>query len=85
MLFLSEALSIANKMEELCYMLGFDSCFSVNREGRGCISTLRSSFHRFVINFSSNHANVEVDDNMSCNWRLIYFYDFIGSGRRRDS
>jgi hypothetical protein len=33
MLFLSEALSIANKMEELCYMLGFDSCFSVNREG----------------------------------------------------
>jgi hypothetical protein len=34
-LFLSEVLSIDNKMEELCYMLGFDYYFSVNLEVRG--------------------------------------------------
>jgi hypothetical protein len=86
-LFLSETLSIANKMEELRYMLGFDSCFSVDREGRGGGIALmwRSSFHCSVINFSSNHVDVEVEDNVNGNWRLTGFYGFPGSGRRRDS
>jgi exonuclease III len=34
-LFLCETLSNSNKIEEFRYVLGFDYCFTVNREGRG--------------------------------------------------
>jgi hypothetical protein len=86
-LFHSETLSYANKMEELRSLLGFDSCFSVNREGRGggLAFMWRSSFHCTVTNFSSNHVDVEVVDNDRGNWRLTGFYGFPGSGRRRES
>ncbi|PNX70083.1 ribonuclease H [Trifolium pratense] len=63
-LFLSETLSNTRRMEELRHLLGFDSCFAVNREGRGggLAFMWRSSFHCSVTNFSSNHVDVEVAD-----------------------
>ncbi|PNX77146.1 endonuclease/exonuclease/phosphatase family protein, partial [Trifolium pratense] len=74
-------------MEELCCMLGYDSCFSVDCEGRGGGLALMwfSSFQCSVTNFSSNHIDIEVMDSGSGNWRLTGFYGFPGSGRRRDS
>ncbi|CAJ2628079.1 unnamed protein product [Trifolium pratense] len=86
-LFLSETISISSRMEELRCMLGFDSFISVDREGRGGGLALmwRSSFHCSVITYSSNHVDVEVEDNMNGNWRFTGFYGFPGSGRRRDS
>ncbi|XP_045822393.1 uncharacterized protein LOC123915300 [Trifolium pratense] len=86
-LFLSETLSNTRRMEELRHLLGFDSCFGVNREGRGggLAFMWRSSFHCSVTNFSSNHVDVEVADAVNGNWRLTGIYGFPGSGRRRDS
>ncbi|PNX81081.1 hypothetical protein L195_g037096, partial [Trifolium pratense] len=86
-LFLSETLSNTRRMEELRHLLGFDSCFAVNREGRGggLAFMWRSSFHCSVTNFSSNHVDVEVADAVNGNWRLTGIYGFPGSGRRRDS
>ncbi|CAJ2632797.1 unnamed protein product [Trifolium pratense] len=74
-------------MEELCCMLGYDSCFSVDCEGRGGGLALMwfSSFQCSVTNFSSNHIDIEVMDSGSGNWRLTGFYGFPGSCRRRDS
>jgi len=34
-LFLSETLDFRNKIEEFRYILGFDNCFAVDRQGRG--------------------------------------------------
>jgi hypothetical protein len=74
-------------MEKLRYLLGYDCCFSVNCTGRsgGLAFMWRNSFHCSITNFSSNHIDVEVEDNINGNWRLTGFYGFPGSSRRRDS
>jgi exonuclease III len=86
-LFLCETLSTAAKLEELRNVLGFDSCFSVNRQGRGGgLSFMwRSSFNCSITSFSANHVDVEVVDNIIGNWRLTGFYGFPDNGRRRES
>ncbi|WJX95852.1 hypothetical protein P8452_77121 [Trifolium repens] len=86
-LFLCETLSTSNKMEEFRCLLGYDSCFSVDCEGHsgGLAFLWRAPFSCSIINFSANHINDEVQDNINGNWRLTGFYGFPGSGRRRDS
>ncbi|CAJ2679442.1 unnamed protein product [Trifolium pratense] len=77
--FLLETLATSNKTDELRYVLGFDSCFTVNREGRGGggIALLwRSSYNCSIVNFSQNHINVQVTDQVNGNWRLTGFYGF---------
>jgi len=35
LLFLTDTLAHRNKIEELCYLLGYDACFHVDRTGGG--------------------------------------------------
>ncbi|CAJ2647159.1 unnamed protein product [Trifolium pratense] len=84
-LFLCETLSNSNKTEEFRYVLGFDYCFTVNREGRGggLVLFWNSSFNCTISSYSQNHIDVEVGDAVSGNWRLTCYYGFPGSGQRR--
>jgi exonuclease III len=84
-LFLSETLCDSNKTEELRYLLCYDFCFIVNREGRGGGLALywNSSFNCSITNYSQNHIGIEVVDTCHGNWRLTGYYGFPGSGRRR--
>jgi hypothetical protein len=84
-LFLCETLCHSNKTEELRYVLGYDCCFTVNREGRGggLAFYWNSTFNCSVINYSQNHIDVEVVDSGHGNWRLTCYYGFPEGGRRR--
>jgi hypothetical protein len=75
-LFLSETLVHSNKTEAFRYMLGFENCFAVNSNGRsgGLALFWRNSFNCKVLNFSSNHINVEVNDPSRGPWQLTGFY-----------
>jgi exonuclease III len=84
-LFLCETLSNSNKIEEFRYVLGFDYCFTVNREGKGGGLALfwNSAFNCSISNYSQNHIDIEVVDASTGNWRLTCYYGFPGSGQRR--
>ncbi|XP_045821956.1 uncharacterized protein LOC123914831 [Trifolium pratense] len=86
-LILYETLVHSNKTEELRYVLGFDSCFTVDREGRG--GGLAVFWHKqsncSISNFSQNHIDMEVVDARRGTWRLTGFYGYPGGSRRRDS
>jgi hypothetical protein len=77
----------ANKIEELKYVLGFDSCFTVDREGRGggVAFLWKNSLKCHIMNYSLNHVDIEVVDELRGNWRITGFYGFPEGGRRRDS
>jgi len=68
-------------------MLGFQNCFAVNSNGRsgGLALFWSNSFNCKVLNFSSNHINVEVNDPSRGPWQFTGFYGFPEGGRRRDS
>jgi len=59
-LFLRETLVFKNKMEEFHYVLGFDYCFAVDRQGRsgGIALFWRNSFNCKILNYSQNHIIV---------------------------
>jgi hypothetical protein len=61
-LFLSETLVHSNKTNEFRHLLGFDNCFSVSSNGRsgGLALFWQNSFNCTILNYSSNHINVEV-------------------------
>jgi len=63
-LFLSETLVHSNKTNDFRYMLSFDNCFSVSSNGRSGGLTLfwQNSFVCTVLDYSTNHINVEVND-----------------------
>jgi hypothetical protein len=77
----------SNKVESLKYMLGFDCCFTVDREGRGGGIAImwNNSLKCHIMNYSLNHIDIEVVDESRGNWRLIGFYGYPEGGRRRDS
>jgi hypothetical protein len=85
LLFLSETLVSRNKTEQLRYLLGFDSCFSVDRSGRGGGLALfwRTSFSCQIVNYSNNHIYVDVTDVVHGLWRLTGYYGYPEGGRRR--
>jgi hypothetical protein len=84
---LYETLVHANKTEELKYVLGFDFCFSVDREGRGGGVALlwRKSLNCNITGYSLNHIDIDINDPVHGNWRLTGFYGFPEGSRRRDS
>ncbi|PNX78270.1 hypothetical protein L195_g034247, partial [Trifolium pratense] len=53
--------------------------------GGGIALLWRSSYNCSIVNFSQNHINVQVTDQVNGNWRLTGFYGFPNGGRRRDS
>lgn len=84
-LFLSETLVRRNKIEVFRYLLGFDSCFSVdctNRSG-GLALFRRTSSNCQLANYSNNHITVEITDSVHGPWRLTGYYGYPEGGRRR--
>jgi len=56
-LFLCETIYISNKIENLKYGLGYDCCFTVNRQGRsgGLVFYWNLNVSCSILNFSQNH------------------------------
>jgi exonuclease III len=65
-IFLSETMAAINKIEELKYILSFDSCFTVDRIGRGggLAFLWKKSVSCNITNYSQNHIDIEVDDSL---------------------
>jgi len=65
-------------------LLGFDSCISVDRTGRGGGLALfwRTSFNCQLIDYSNNHIIVEIVDDVLGTWRLNGYYSYPNGGRR---
>jgi len=84
---LIETLVSGNKISDLCYTIGFDNHFSVDRIGRsGGLAVLwRNSVNCSLINYSQNFINLQIQDPTLGNWRLTAFYGYSDSGRRRES
>jgi len=70
---LCETISTSNKTEELKYGLGFDSCFTVNKQERsgGLVLYWKSSINCSITNYSANHIDNEVTENNKEKWRLL--------------
>ncbi|KEH25772.1 endonuclease/exonuclease/phosphatase family protein [Medicago truncatula] len=85
LLFLRETLVHRKKIEELCYVLGFDSCFSVDRTGRsgGLAFFWRTSLNCQLIDYSNNHITIEIIDYNLGPWKLTGYYGYPNGGRRR--
>jgi hypothetical protein len=84
---LYETLVNANNIEELRYLLRFDFCFAVDREGRGGGVALlwKTSLKCNITKYSGNRKKVEIEDNIRGNWRLNGFYGYPEGHRRKDS
>jgi len=84
LLFLSETLAHRNKIEELRLLLGYDSCFHVDRTGRakGLALFWNNVLNCQLVNFSSNHITVEIANNTTGNWRVTGYYGYPNGGRR---
>jgi len=84
LLFLSETLAPRNKIAELHFLLGYDCCFRVDRTGRGEGLALfwHNSLHCQLVDFSSNHITVEINDIALGTWRLTGYYGYPNGGRR---
>lgn len=84
-LFLSETLVHRNKIEAFRYLLGFDSCFSVDCISRsgGLALFWRTSSNCQLINYSNNHITVEITDSVLGLWRLTGYYGYPNGERRR--
>jgi len=86
-IFLSETMAALNKIEELKYILSFDSCFTVDRicRGEGLAFLWKKSANCIITNYSQNHIDIEVVDPLCGKWRLTGFYGMPESGRRKES
>ena len=86
-LFLSETIVLTNKIEEFKYLLGYDSCFAVDRVGRsgGLAMFWHSTVNCQIVNYSNNHISLDVIDNDLGVWRLTGYYGYPNGGRRRAS
>ena len=67
-----------NKIEEFYYLLDFDNCFVVDREGRGSVLVLfqSKSFKYRLLSYSQNHIVVEVGDISQGGWRFTCYCDY---------
>ncbi|GAU34086.1 hypothetical protein TSUD_255820 [Trifolium subterraneum] len=84
-LFLSETLSKAQKMENIRVMLKYDSCLAVDVDGRsgGLAIMWKESVKCTVLNYSRNFINLVVEDNEKGNWRLTCYYGYPERNRRK--
>jgi hypothetical protein len=86
-LFLSETLSKAQKMENIRVMLKYDYCLSIDVEGRsgGLAIMWKDSVRCRVMNYSRNFINIIVEDEEKGDWRLTCYYGYPERSRRRMS
>lgn len=87
LVFLSETLSVSNKIEELSSRFGFSNFFSVDRQGRGGgIEVMwKQSMKCEVFDSSSNHVDIIATEGSSITWRLTCYYGFPERERRREA
>lgn len=86
-IFLCETLVHTIHIEEIKTLLGFDSCFVVDANGRsgGLAPLQRKPFNCHISNFSPNFINVWIHLDNQPFWRLIGFYGFPSKNQRKDS
>lgn len=86
-IFLFETLSYARSLESIQVALGFDSCLSVDVEGRsGGVAVLsKTSANCRILNYSRNFINLIVEDQVHGEWRLTGYYGYPEQGRRRSA
>ncbi|PNX96867.1 ribonuclease H, partial [Trifolium pratense] len=86
-LFLSETLSKAQVMERVRVNLNFNSCLSVDVEGRsGGLSVMwKDTIKCRVLNYSRNFINLVVEEREEGEWRLTCYYGYPERGRRRQA
>ncbi|XP_058741766.1 uncharacterized protein LOC131614157 [Vicia villosa] len=85
LIFLSETLANARKMETVRVTLKFDSCLAVDVDGRsGGLAVLwRNNIKCRVLNYSQNFVNMMIEDDIRGQWRLTCYYGFPERGRRK--
>jgi exonuclease III len=71
-LFLSETLTTGRRMESIQVMLNYDSCLSIDVEGRsgGLAVMWKTNTKCQVINYSQNFINLMLEDPDTGVWRL---------------
>ncbi|MCH80000.1 hypothetical protein A2U01_0000762, partial [Trifolium medium] len=86
-LFFSETLSKAQVMERVRVNLNFNSCLSVDVEGRsGGLSVMwKDTIKCRVLNYSRNFINLVVEEREEGEWRLTCYYGYPERGRRRQA
>ncbi|KAK2449324.1 hypothetical protein QL285_008530 [Trifolium repens] len=86
-LFLSETLSKSQAMERIRVSLKFNSCLSIDVEGRsGGLSVMwRDTIKCRVMNYSRHFINLVVEDKEGAEWRLTCYYGYPERGRRRQA
>jgi exonuclease III len=86
-LFLSETLSKAQTMEKIRVKLNFNSCLSIDVEGRsGGLSVMwRDTIKCTVVNYSRNFINLIVKEKEEEEWRLTCYYGYPERDRRRQA
>ncbi|XP_058758626.1 uncharacterized protein LOC131631872 [Vicia villosa] len=84
-IFLSETLANSRRLETIRVSLKFDSCLSIDVEGRsGGLAVLwRNTGCCSVSNFSRNFINLDIKDENRGVWRLSCYYGFPERNRRR--
>lgn len=87
LVFLSETLSVSNKIEEISSKFGFPNFFSVDRQGRGGgIAVLwKHTMACEIFESSSNHIDILVSQNNVVSWRLTCYYGFPERERRAEA
>ncbi|MCI05437.1 endonuclease/exonuclease/phosphatase family protein, partial [Trifolium medium] len=72
-------------MENIRVMLQYDSCFSIDVEGRsGGLAVMWKDHVRCrVLNYSRNFINLIVEDDVNGEWRLTCYYGYPERSRRR--
>ncbi|XP_074356357.1 uncharacterized protein LOC141696068 [Apium graveolens] len=78
-LFLSETISVSNKIEELSSRFGFSNYFSVDKKGRagGLAIFWKHTMVCEIIESLQNHIDLIVSENNSVSWRLTCYYGFL--------
>ncbi|KAK2388712.1 hypothetical protein QL285_062362 [Trifolium repens] len=86
-LFLSETLSKSHTMERIRVSLNFNSCLSVDVEGRsGGLSVMwKNTISCRILNYSRNFINMIVEDTDKAEWRLTCYYGYPERERRRQA
>ncbi|MCI22403.1 endonuclease/exonuclease/phosphatase family protein, partial [Trifolium medium] len=86
-LFLSETLSKAQKLESIRVMLKYDSCLSIDVEGRsgGLAVMWKDNVKCKVMNYSRNFINLIIEDGEKGDWRLTCYYGYPERGRRKQA
>jgi endonuclease/exonuclease/phosphatase family metal-dependent hydrolase len=74
-------------MENIRVMLKYDSCLSIDVEGRsgGLAIMWKDSVRCRVMNYSRNFINIIVEDEEKRDWRLTCYYGYPERSRRRMS